>query len=89
MSLADGFEASAYSSDKLYNWRNMGSLGEVAVSWDGDRSGVDSFEIVSVYVDAGKDLERLYQVGEDEWLDDAYETRAVRQRRIPQRGRRF
>ena len=92
MSLADGFEASAYASDKIYNWRNMGSLGEVTVSWDGDRSGVDSFEIVSVYVDAGKDLERLYQDGEDEWLEDAadaYETRAVRQRRIPQRGRRF
>ena len=92
MSLADGFEASAYASDKIYNWRNMGSLGEVTVSWDGDRSGVDSFEIVSVYVDAGKDLERLYQVGEDEWLDDAedaYESRKVRQRRVPQRGRRF
>ena len=48
MSLADGFEASAYSSDKIYDWRNMGSLGEVTVSWDGDRSGVASFEIVSV-----------------------------------------
>ena len=92
MSLADGFEASAYASDKIYNWRNMGSLGEVAVSWDGDSSGVDSFEIVSVYVDAGKDLERLYQVGEDEWLEDgadAYESREVRLRRTPQRGRRF
>ena len=92
MSLADGFEASAYASDKIYDWRNMGSLGEVTVSWDGDSSGVDSFEIVSVYVDAGKDLERLYQDGEDEWLEDAadaYESRAVRQRRIPQRGRRF
>lgn len=92
MSLADGFEASAYASDQIYNWRNMGSLGEVTVSWDGDSSGVDSFEIVSVYVDAGKDLERLYQVGEDEWLEDAadsYESRKVRQRRIPQRGRRF
>lgn len=92
MSLEDGFEASAYSSDKIYDWRNMGSLGEVTVSWDGDRSGVDSFEIVSVYVDAGKDLEHLYQVGEDEWLEDgadSYESRAVRQRRIPQRGRRF
>lgn len=92
MSLEDGFEASAYSSDKIYDWRNMGSLGEVTVSWDGDSSGVDSFEIVSVYVDAGKDLERLYQVGEDEWLEDgadAYESRKVRQRRIPQRGRRF
>lgn len=92
MSLADGFEASAYSSDQIYNWRNMGSLGEVTVSWDGDRSGVDSFEIVSVYVDAGKDLEHLYQVGEDEWLEDAadsYESRKVRLSRIPQRGRRF
>lgn len=92
MSLADGFEASAYASDKIYDWRNMGSLGEVAVSWDGDSSGVDSFEIVSVYVDAGKDLERLYQDGEDEWLEDvadSYESRAVRQRRIPLRGRRF
>lgn len=92
MSLADGFEASAYASDKIYDWRNMGSLGEVTVSWDGDRSGVDSFEIVSVYVDAGKDLEHLYQVGEDEWLEDAadaYESREVHIRRIPQRGRRF
>lgn len=92
MSLEDGFEASAYSSDKIYDWRNMGSLGEVTVSWDGDRSGVDSFEIVSVYVDAGKDLERLYQVGEDEWLEDgadAYESRKVPLRHVPQRGRRF
>lgn len=92
MSLADGFEASAYSSDQIYNWRNMGSLGEVTVSWDGDRSGVDSFEIVSVYVDAGKDLEHLYQVGEDEWLEDAadaYESREVHIRHVPQRGRRF
>lgn len=92
MSLEDGFEASAYSSDKIYDWHNMGSLGEVTVSWDGDSSGVDSFEIVSVYVDAGKDLERLYQVGEDEWLEDgadAYETRKVPLRRTPQRGRRF
>lgn len=92
MSLADGFEASAYASDQIYDWRNMGSLGEVTVSWDGDRSGVDSFEIVSVYVDAGKDLEHLYQVGEDEWLEDAadaYESRKVRLSRIPQRGRRF
>lgn len=92
MSLADGFEASAYSSDQIYDWRNMGSLGEVTVSWDGDSSGVDSFEIVSVYVDAGKDLERLYQVGEDEWLEDgadAYESRKVRLRHVPQRGRRF
>lgn len=92
MSLEDGFEASAYSSDKIYDWRNMGSLGEVTVSWDGDSSGVDSFEIVSVYVDAGKDLERLYQVGEDEWLEggvDAYESRKVCLRRTPQRGRRF
>lgn len=92
MSLADGFEASAYSSDKIYNWRNMGSLGEVTVSWDGDSSGVDSFEIVSVYVDAGKDLERLYKVGEDEWLEDesdSYESRKVRLRHVPQRGRRF
>ena len=92
MSLADGFEASAYASDQIYDWRNMGSLGEVTVSWDGDSSVVDSFEIVSVYVDAGKDLERLYQDGEDEWLEDAadaYESRKVRQRRIPQRGRRF
>lgn len=92
MSLEDGFEASAYSSDKIYDWRNMGSLGEVTVSWDGDSSGVDSFEIVSVYVDAGKDLELLYQVGEDEWLEggvDAYESRKVCLRRTPQRGRRF
>lgn len=92
MSLADGFEASAYSSDQIYDWRNMGSLGEVTVSWDGDSSGVDSFEIVSVYVDAGKDLERLYQVGEDEWLEDAadaYESRKVRLRHVPQRGRKF
>lgn len=92
MSLADGFEASAYASDQIYDWRNMGSLGEVTVSWDGDRSGVDSFEIVSVYVDAGKDLEHLYQVGEGEWLEDgadAYESRKVRLSRIPQRGRRF
>ena len=92
MSLADGFEASAYSSDKIYDWRNMGSLGEVTVSWDGDSSGVDSFEIVSVYVDAGKDLERLYQAGEDEWLEDAedaYEARKVPLRHVPQRGRRF
>lgn len=92
MSLADGFEASAYSSDKIYNWRNMGSLGEVTVSWDGDSSGVDSFEIVSVYVDAGKDLERLYKVGEDEWLEDesdSYESRKVLLRHVPQRGRRF
>lgn len=92
MSLADGFEASAYASDQIYDWRNMGSLGEVTVSWDDDRSGVDSFEIVSVYVDAGKDLEHLYQVGEDEWLEDesdAYESREVRLSRIPQRGRRF
>lgn len=92
MSLADGFEASAYASDQIYDWRNMGSLGEVTVSWDGDRSGVDSFEIVSVYVDAGKDLEHLYQVGEDEWLEDAadaYESREVHIRHVPQRGRRF
>lgn len=92
MSLADGFEASAYSSDKIYDWHNMGSLGEVTVSWDGDRSGVDSFEIVSVYVDAGKGLEHLYQVGEDEWLEDgadAYESRKVPLRHVPQRGRRF
>lgn len=92
MSLVDCFEASAYASDKIYDWRNMGSLGEVTVSWDGDSSGVDSFEIVSVYVDAGKDLEHLYQVGEDEWLEDesdSYESRKVHQRRIPQRGRRF
>lgn len=92
MSLEDGFEASAYSSDKIYDWHNMGSLGEVTVSWDGDSSGVDSFEIVSVYVDAGKDLERLYQVGEDEWLEgeaDAYESRKVCLRRTPHRGRRF
>ena len=63
-------------------------------AWDFlfEMRGVDSFEIVSVYVDAGKDLERLYQVGEDEWLEDAedaYESMEVRQRRIPQRGRRF
>lgn len=92
MSLADGFEASAYASDQIYDWRNMGSLGEVTVSWDGDSSGVDSFEIVSVYVDAGKDLEHLYQVGEDEWLEDgadSYESRKVRLRHVPQRGRRF
>ena len=92
MSLEDGFEASAYSSDQIYDWHNMGSLGEVTVSWDGDSSGVDSFEIVSVYVDAGKDLEHLYQVGEDEWLEDgadSYESRKVHLRHVPQRGRRF